>query len=82
MTVPGPRATRLQPGAYRWCRCDAPNALCPAEAACAGVDFTVERARTVGLCRCGRTRTPPECDGSHAVGRPGLLWRLVDRLRR
>lgn len=82
MRRPGPQATRLPQGTHRWCACARPEGLCPVNRVCDGVPFTLDRDRTLGLCRCGRTRTPPECDGSHAAGRPGLLTRLIDRLRR
>lgn len=82
MAAPGPQATRLQPGCHRWCSCDRPLAICPTERDCPGIDFTLDRARTIGLCRCGRTQTPPECDGSHAADRPSLLKRLLRHLDR
>lgn len=79
-TDPTPRAVRLAAGAHRWCRCAQAAGVCPATCE-AGAPFTVERTRWMGLCTCGRTATPPECDGSHAAYRPSLLARLQARLR-
>lgn len=45
--------------------------------------FTVEdqdgkpvvTARTVALCRCGRTALPPWCDGNHKAGKGAPMSR-------
>lgn len=82
MSDSGPTAVRLDAGTHRWCVCARACGVCPAAEACAGEPFELPRARALGVCRCGRTQTPPECDGSHAAGRPSLLRRLARRLLR
>lgn len=59
----------LDPGTYLWCSCglsqDQP--LCDDShvgKCCEPVKFEITRAKSVKLCGCKRTRTPPYCDGN------------------
>ena len=47
----------------------------PVELVGADGEVVVPRRRTVALCRCGGTGTPPWCDGTHKVIERGLRRR-------
>ncbi|ADG73381.1 Iron sulfur domain-containing, CDGSH-type [Cellulomonas flavigena DSM 20109] len=70
MTAPdGPSAPTSRPARVRITPCqDGPLLVRgPVELVGADGEAIVPRRRTVALCRCGGTGTPPWCDGTHKV---------------
>lgn len=66
-----PRILPLEAGDHWWCACGLSDHQPMCDGAHKGtghgpVKFTLDEPKTVALCLCKRTATPPFCDGSHA----------------
>ena len=66
-----PALVDLEPGTYYWCACGRSKNQPFCDRSHEGttfqpVEFEVKTAKTLKLCQCKMTGTPPSCDNTHA----------------
>ncbi|MFA5983605.1 MAG: CDGSH iron-sulfur domain-containing protein [Methylococcaceae bacterium] len=65
-----PSVTELEAGSYFWCSCGNSQNGSFCDGSHAGSNFTpqpflLSEKKTVAICLCKQTKTPPYCDGTH-----------------